>query len=69
MAVIYMVHETHGAKVAISEAEANYDELHGWTRYTPDTPSPGAGEDSDEPVASALAAPRRRARSQPQQEP
>ena len=35
MAVIYMRHAVHGAKVAISEHEANYDEMHGWERYDP----------------------------------
>ena len=38
MAVIYMVHPVHGAKVAISEHEADYDEMHGWMRYDPTTP-------------------------------
>ncbi|CAB4140724.1 hypothetical protein UFOVP406_59, partial [uncultured Caudovirales phage] len=32
MSVIYMIHPVHGAKVAISEHEANYDEMHGWER-------------------------------------
>jgi hypothetical protein len=35
MAVIYLKHETFGAKVACSEHEAAYDETHGWVRYTP----------------------------------
>jgi hypothetical protein len=39
MAVIYLVHERHGAKVAISELEAEADEKIGWTRYNPETPS------------------------------
>jgi hypothetical protein len=38
MAVIYLVHGVHGAKVAISEEEAFYDEDFGWTRYNPDEP-------------------------------
>ena len=38
MAVIYLVHDVHGAKVAISEEEAFYDEDFGWTRYNPDAP-------------------------------
>jgi hypothetical protein len=38
MAVIYLVHDVHGAKVAISEEEAFYDEDFGWTRYNPDEP-------------------------------
>ena len=38
MAVIYLVHEVYGAKVAISEEEAIYDEDFGWERYNPDAP-------------------------------
>jgi hypothetical protein len=39
MPIIYMTHPTHGAKVATMDAEAEYDEQNGWTRYNPDTPS------------------------------
>ena len=39
MAVIYLKHELHGAKVATMEAEALADEKNGWVRYTLDTPS------------------------------
>jgi len=38
MAVIYLVHEVHGAKVAISEEEAISDEYFGWERYNPNAP-------------------------------
>lgn len=38
MAVIYMKHDIHGAKVAIMELEAVADEANGWVRYTLDTP-------------------------------
>jgi hypothetical protein len=38
MAVIYMSHPVHGAKVATMELEALADEQNGWTRYTLDTP-------------------------------
>jgi len=38
MAAIYLVHEVHGAKVAISEEEAISDEYFGWERYNPDQP-------------------------------
>jgi hypothetical protein len=38
MAVIYLVHDIHGAKVAISEEEACADEDFGWERYYPDAP-------------------------------
>jgi hypothetical protein len=39
MAAIYLVHNVHGAKVAISEEEAISDEYYGWTRYYPDEPA------------------------------
>jgi hypothetical protein len=39
MAVIYMKHAVHGAKVATMELEAVADEANGWVRYTLDTPS------------------------------
>lgn len=45
MAVIYLQHPTHGAKVACSDMEADFDEQNGWIRYNPDTPS------ADEEVA------------------
>ena len=38
MAVIYLKHPVHGHKVACSDIEADYDEMHGWERYTVDTP-------------------------------
>jgi len=38
MAAIYLVHDIHGAKVAISEEEAQFDEEYGWERYHPDAP-------------------------------
>ena len=38
MAVIYLKHPVHGHKVACSDMEADYDENHGWERYTVDTP-------------------------------
>ena len=58
MSVIYMVHPVHGAKVAISEHEAIYDEMHGWERYNPETPD--AAADDGEPANGM--APTRRAR-------
>lgn len=39
MAVIYLTHPIHGAKVATMELEALADEKNGWSRYNPDTPS------------------------------
>jgi hypothetical protein len=46
---ITLVHPTHGAKVAINEAEIEMDEKNGWTRYNPDTPV----EVAPEPVVEA----------------
>ena len=36
MAVIYLMHPIHGAKVAIAETEAVYDETLGWIRFDPE---------------------------------
>lgn len=36
MAVIYLTHPVHGAKVACSDIEADFDAQHGWERYNPD---------------------------------
>ena len=44
MAVIYLRHPVHGSKVATMDMEANYDEMHGWMRYDPDS----ADEDVNE---------------------
>lgn len=38
MPVIYLEHPVHGRKVATLEAEAEYDEKNGWSRYDPDMP-------------------------------
>lgn len=38
MAVIYLKHDIHGAKVATMEEEAIADEKNGWVRYNPETP-------------------------------
>ena len=70
MAVIYLIHPVHGAKVAISEHEAIYDESNGWMRYDPTTSAPAAVEDdeADEPVVNEMAAPKRRGRPRAKQE-
>jgi hypothetical protein len=39
MAVIYLAHPVHGAKVATMDIEADADEKNGWTRYNSDTSS------------------------------
>lgn len=67
MAVIYLVHPVHGAKVAISEHEAEYDEMHGWMRYDPTTPEEADDDDGGEPV-NEMAAPKRRGRRRAPQE-
>ena len=36
---IYLEHDIHGRKIASMEAEAEFDEKHGWTRYNPEAPS------------------------------
>jgi hypothetical protein len=36
MAVIYLRHPVHGAKVATMDLEADYDEQNGWERFDPD---------------------------------
>lgn len=61
MAVIYLVHPKHGAKVAISEDEAICDENYGWMRYDPD-----AAE--EEPVNEMASRPRGRPRQTPQED-
>ena len=57
MAVIYMSHPVHGAKVATMEEEAVFDEKNGWTRYTLDTPIEEVA-----PVVNTLEVKRRRGR-------
>jgi hypothetical protein len=62
MSVIYMVHPTHGAKVAISESEAISDEMYGWERYDVSTPAAADVDDEDEEVEAVneMAEPKRR---------
>jgi hypothetical protein len=60
MAVIYLVHPRHGAKVAISEEEAMNDSMYGWSRV--DDPTMPVEEVEEEP------APRRRSRTRAAQE-
>ena len=62
MAVIYLVHDVHGAKVAISEEEAISDEMYGWMRYDINTSSVAMDvDDGDEPV-NEMAEPKFRGR-------
>jgi hypothetical protein len=36
--MIYLRHPKHGVKIASMEMEAQYDEMHGWSRFDPDAP-------------------------------
>lgn len=38
--MIYLTHPLHGVKVATIEAEAVYDEAHGWMRFDPEAVEP-----------------------------
>ncbi len=49
MAVIYLRHPDHGAKIAISEMEAKNDMQNGWEEFDPNS----ANAPAKEPVASA----------------
>ena len=66
MAVFYLRHPIHGAKVATLDIEAEYDMAHGWEPFEPESsdsePEPvEAVAVAPEPVNS-LAEPRRRGR-------
>lgn len=63
MAVIYLRHPQHGAKVAISEHEAECDEMYGWSRF-----DPTASDDEDDAAVNEMAAPKRRPRRRAAQE-
>ena len=53
---VVLVHSVHGAKIAINEVELQQDLKNGWTRYTEATPA-------------EVAAPRRRRRADPIEQP
>lgn len=55
--VIYLTHPQHGAKVAISELEADADELNGWIRCNESDLTYKA---DPAPVENAMAKKRRR---------
>jgi len=67
MAVIYMVHPAHGAKVAISNEEAILDAMDGWERYDVVTSSVVTDDDEDD-IVNEMAAPKRRGRPRAKQE-
>jgi len=62
MSVIYMVHPTHGAKVAISDAEAILDAMDGWERYDVITSSVVTDDDDEDEIVNEMATPKRRGR-------
>jgi hypothetical protein len=70
MAVIYLVHPMHGAKVAISESEAISDEMYGWERYDISTPAAADvdGEDEGVKAVNEMAEPKPRGRRRAAQE-
>jgi hypothetical protein len=67
MAVIYMVHPAHGAKVAISNEEAILDAMDGWERYDVITSTVMTDDDEDD-IVNEMAAPKRRGRPRAKQE-
>jgi len=67
MAVIYMVHPAHGAKVAISNEEAILDAMDGWERYDVITSSVMTDDDEND-IVNEMAAPKRRGRPRAKQE-
>jgi hypothetical protein len=60
MAVIYLRHASHGAKVATSDMEADRDRENGWEDYDPNNLTVDAAPDELEPVNELQ--PRRRSR-------
>ena len=61
MAAIYLSHPKHGVKIATMEMEAQYDEMHGWTRFDPDQPATEKLPEAS-PEANVMGEPRRRGR-------
>jgi len=60
MAVIYLRHTSHGAKVATSDMEADRDRENGWEDYDPNNLTVDAALDELKPVNELQ--PRRRSR-------
>lgn len=50
---ILLTHTVHGSKFALSDAEVEHDEKHGWVRYTDDTPVKAASRKGGKKVAPA----------------
>lgn len=57
MSVIYLRHPAHGAKVAISGAEAMSDMQNGWRKFDPAelAPANALGEDDAPPTMTGVA--------------
>jgi hypothetical protein len=64
MAVIYLRHPKHGAKVAISEAEARNDIENGWEEFDPTVVASVQNSDDDDELPQPMnqLQPRRRGR-------
>ena len=65
MTTIYLMHPKHGVKVATMEAEAQYDETHGWRRFELEDLQDDVAEDLPETNTEAnvmAETPRRRGR-------
>jgi len=65
MTTIYLMHPKHGVKVATMEAEAQYDETHGWRRFELEDLQNDVVEDLPETLVEdnvMAEAPRRRGR-------
>jgi hypothetical protein len=69
MANTVLIHPVHGAKVALSAEEVEYDKSLGWTEFKPATPAPAvkleeapSQEVVDAPILNALPARRGRPR-------
>ena len=54
MPIIYLKHPVHGTKVATMDAEAEYDESNGWTRYELDTQPKIVEEVVEEVIAAPV---------------
>lgn len=71
MAVIYLKHPQHGAKVASSKEEAQADKARGWFEFDPSAPKvepvvaqSASQKDPETPILNELPARRGRARKQ-----
>lgn len=71
MAVIYLTHPVHGAKVACSDIEADFDVQHGWERYNPnEEPQPQSRvEETPDPEPTPVVRRGRRKKAEQSVEP